>query len=160
MRELTKSEKKRMKEIFDGLYIDKNENWKRKGDKMIRDGSKNGIKNDSWKTDKWILDMFPNHYDPCPYNSKWDIDGLESDWSTEWLIFINPPYSNPLPWVEKAIAHKKEHNNTIVMLLKHDSSTKWYRLLHEAGANFLMIAGRLKYQSSKSATFPSVMVVL
>jgi len=127
---------------------------------MIRNGSKNGIPNDNWKTDKWILNMFPNHYDPCPYNPNWEEDGLTKSWHPQKVIFVNPPYSNPLPWVEKAIAHKKEHSNTIVMLLKHDSSTKWYRLLHEAGANFLMIAGRLKHQSSRAAAFPSVMVIL
>ena len=92
-------------------------------------------------------------------------DGLEGEiWSSN-RIFINPPYSDPKPWVEKAIRTKESDQvfpDQIVMLLKHDSSTQWYRMLKEAGARFLMIEGRLRYRGSKSgpASFPSVLVVL
>jgi len=62
-------------------------------------------------------------------------------------------------------SHQKNHS-TIVFLLKHDSSTEWYRLLHEAGARFLMFNGRLSFggeytKNSKSvAPFPSLLAVL
>lgn len=39
-------------------------------------------------------------------------------------IFMNPPYSDPLPFVEKAWEDSK--NFRVVMLLKADHSTKWY----------------------------------
>lgn len=116
---------------------------------------------DSHPTDKWLADIFISWFDPCPLNSYWDprtdIDGLEIDW--QYHTFVNPPYSNPLPWVKKAIREKAK-GNTVVMLLKHDSSTKWYRLLHENGANFLMVNGRLSYGRDKPAAFPSVLAVL
>jgi len=82
---------------------------------------------------------------------------LETSWGMK--TFVNPPYSNPLPWVEKAI-EEHEAGRTIVMLLKHDTSTRWYALLHEAGAKFLMVQGRLKHQTGRSAAFPSVLAVL
>lgn len=74
-------------------------------------------------------------------------------------VFVNPPYSDPLPWVLHGI---KEHQKgkTVVFLLKHDSSTKWYRALHEAGARFLMIEGRLRHGTGKPANFPSILAVL
>lgn len=74
-------------------------------------------------------------------------------------MFVNPPYSDPLPWVLQGI---KEHQKgkVVVFLLKHDSSTRWYRALHEAGAHFLMVEGRLRHGTGKPANFPSVLAVL
>lgn len=120
---------------------------------------------DSWRTDQWILDMFPNAFDPCPYNPDWDeshYDGLVDAWDlSSGLVFINPPYSNPMPWVERALFHLAlDPDLTIILLLKHDSSTRWYAKLHEAGANFLMCSKRLKHQSKTGANFPSLLAVL
>lgn len=130
---------------------------------MIRAGAYNA--GDSWRTDPWVLAMFPNAFDPCPYNPEWDeshYDGLVDDWDTRaGLVFINPPYSNVTPWIDRAIKEvKAEPGLTVVMLLKHDSSTKWYAKLHEAGANFLMCSRRLKHGTNSGASFPSVLAVL
>ena len=70
--------------------------------------------------------------------------------------------------MEKAISEiHKYPEATIVMLLKHDSSTRWFRMLHEAGAYFLMFQGRLDFDSpdglgivGSCASFPSLLVVL
>ena len=117
---------------------------------------------DSYKTDKWILKMFDGWFDPCPYNQKWNPldneDGLVIRWNQK--TFVNPPYSKPLPWIKKSIYENQKYGCTIALLLKHDSSTLWYRLLHEAGAHFLMINGRLKHQTGTSCAFPSVIAVL
>ena len=85
-------------------------------------------------------------------------------------IYINPPYSNVTPWIDKAIRTHEEHKAVgygipIVMLLKHDSSTKWFAKLQEAGARFLMIQGRLNFKSPNAvkdscSPFPSVLAVL
>jgi len=134
---------------------------------------------DHYQTDDWIMRIFIDYYDPCPYNRIFDpkkhLDGLKLKWDEEvedgWFdgeynheyhgIFINPPYSNPYPWVLKAIETKKNYPKiNIVMLLKNDSSTKYYRKLHENNANFLFPYGRLKYNTGKSAPFSSVLVVL
>jgi hypothetical protein len=138
------------------------------------------MSSDDYRTDQWILDLFPNFYDPCPYLGLEDdevISGLNVNWN--WAnydgVFVNPPYSNPKPWVKKAIQEHKDARRraydpedeqeiwsagTIVMLLKHDTSTEWYRLLHEAGAKFLLVNGRLKHQTNKACAFPSVLVVM
>ena len=136
---------------------------------MIRSGKYENA-SDSYNTPKWILDMFPEAFDPCPYDEDWDeskFDGLRDEWTGQ-LIFVNPPYSNVMPWVDKALEHRFQCNMmgkkcTIVMLLKHDSSTRWYTKLHGAGAQFMMIQGRLKFTNKKSnnhASFPSVLVIL
>jgi hypothetical protein len=134
---------------------------------MIR---KNGTppKSDSWRTDQFILDLVGEAYDPCPYNPRFDNtrdeDGLHTDWlamSETYMqrVFVNPPYSNVMPWVKKAIKARNK-GCVVVMLLKHDSSTRWYKLLHEHGAKFLPIYQRLYHSSKTQASFPSVLVVL
>ena len=123
---------------------------------------------DKYQTDKWIQNMFPMFFDPCPidWDKHYHVSGLEIDWFHAIAldgyhgVFVNPPYSNPLPWVKKAIYEKSRGDITIVLLLKHDSSTEYYRLLHEAGANMLMINKRLRYQTKKGAAFPSILFVL
>lgn len=121
--------------------------------------------NDRWASPQWILDLFATYHDPCPID--WKIDAFSYDWCEHHdQVYVNPPYSDPKPWVQKAISEiEKYPDSTIVMLLKHDSSTQWFRMLHEAGAKFLMLQGRLKFESpdrqaTGSANFPSVLVVL
>ena len=110
---------------------------------------------DDYESDTWLLKITHGWYDPCPlYGS----GGLLNTWNSK--TYVNPPYSNPLPWVKKAIHENKVNGFTIMMLLKHDSSTEWYRLLHEAGAHFLTITGRLAFQTGTKAPFPSLLAVL
>tara|TARA_R110000737_G_C14222762_1_gene421264 strand:+ start:56 stop:463 length:408 start_codon:yes stop_codon:yes gene_type:complete len=127
-----------------------------------KDFAKRHLSTDSFRTDNWILNIFDGWYDPCPFNSDYDplihIDGLVTRWNQN--TFVNPPYSNPLPWVKKAIYENKKYGCTVAMLLKHDTSTKWYSLLHEAGAKILLVSGRLKHQTKTSCAFPSVIVIL
>lgn len=126
---------------------------------------------DSYHTPKWIRKMFPTAFDPCIFNPDWNethYDGLNDDWDGD-LIFCNPPYSNTNAWVDRALEVKLQKNMmgqpcTIILLVPHDSSTKWYAKLHAAGARFLMFQGRLAFGTVddvwKRAPFPSVMVVL
>ena len=109
---------------------------------------------------KSLDDEFHFNDDPCPFlnaNSKLFLEGLSREWNTS--VFLNPPYSKPLPWIEKAISENKK-NKTIVMLLRMDTSTKWFKLLQEANAKFLWINGRLRFRTGKPANFPSMIVIL
>ena len=97
---------------------------------------------DSYRSDKWILDMFSDYFDPCPLSDNPKEDGLNIEWKDK--TFVNPPYSNPLPWIKKAIEENKK-GKMIVLLLKMDTSTRWFKELKEANAEFLWINGRLHY---------------
>lgn len=129
-----------------------------RGNRYENQGKPSG---DSYHTDPWLMRIFDHWFDPCPFNPNFDAsrdrDGLEIPWA--WKTFVNPPYSNPKPWVAKAI-EEHQMGKTIVMLLKHDSSTQWYAMLKQAGARFLMVEGRLRYGTAKPAAFPSVLAVL
>ena len=113
--------------------------------------------NDNYATDKRIMDMFRDWFDPCPLNPNPEIDGLKIDWKDR--TYINPPYSKPLMWVEKAIEENRK-GKLIVMLLRMDTSTIWFKKLQEAGAMFLWINGRLRFNNLKPANFPSMLVIL
>ena len=110
---------------------------------------------DDYKTPDWILNMFKDWFDPCPLHAT-HLTGLEIAWG--FKTFVNPPYSNPLPWVEKAIEENKK-GKMIAMLLRVDTSTKWFAKLIEADAEILWFSKRLKF-TDKPANFPSMLVIL
>ncbi|MDA5624412.1 phage N-6-adenine-methyltransferase, partial [Pasteurella multocida] len=45
-------------------------------------------------------------------------------------IFVNPPYSNPLPFVQR-VAELRNAGYLVVMLLPADKSTKWYQVIQD-----------------------------
>ena len=77
---------------------------------------------DDYATPRWILELlFPwgNFFDPCPVGG---AGGLEADWPINRPVFINPPFSDPLPWVRRAAEHRGE----VVLLLMVDPTTRWW----------------------------------
>lgn len=113
--------------------------------------------NDNYATDERIMQMFEGWFDPCPLEPELYVDGLSVEWEDK--TYVNPPYSKPLPWVLKAIEENKK-GKLIVMLLRMDTSTKWFKELQEAEAMFLWINGRLRFNNLKPANFPSMLVIL
>lgn len=91
--------------------------------------------------------------DPCPIGG---IKGLNREWGTS--VFMNPPYSNPTPWVRKAYIESLK-GKTIVGLLRGDTSTRWFHdwVLEKAEIRF--IKGRLKFDGIKPAPFASIVVI-
>ena len=119
--------------------------------------------NDEYATPDWLRKgLFEGWFDPCPLSLGLVLrDGLCCEWNSRnsRRVFVNPPYSNPLPWVEKAI-DESERGLTVALLLKHDSSTRWWAKLHQAKAHFLPVMGRINFGGGKPAPFPSVIAVL
>jgi hypothetical protein len=109
--------------------------------------------NDNVATPKWLMVHFAGHYDPNPINSGElrEKDGLGS-WGG--LTFCNPPYSNPAPWVDRAIIEAKK-GKRIVLLTRVDTSTKWWLALVNAGFRCAFFHGRIKFQGDGSPNFSS-----
>ncbi|MFB1478087.1 DNA N-6-adenine-methyltransferase [Mannheimia haemolytica] len=55
-------------------------------------------------------------------------------------IFINPPYSNPKDFIERAVWWK-EHNRLVVMLLPADKTTEWYAIIQQHANEVIDIIG-------------------
>lgn len=110
--------------------------------------------NDEWRTPEDLYAFFADWDDPALPGR---TDGLMREWGDP--TYCNPPYSNPLPWVRKAISEARA-GKRVLMLLNHDSSTEWWRELHEAGGTFCAIIGRLHFSGGGPARSPSVLVFL
>lgn len=96
--------------------------------------------NNDYYTPKWIFDKLGVQFDldvcaPCggvswiPANDHYclDDDGLVQDW--RGLVWCNPPYSKPTPWIDKFL----EHGNGI-MLTQVSKSNAFIRLWQESHA--------------------------
>lgn len=82
-------------------------------------------------------------------------DGIERPW--DGSVFVNPPYSNPLPWCVRLAAHGAPW----AALLKLDTTTRWWSVLMHSGASWAPFRKRLKFESGKkalTANFASVLV--
>ena len=53
-----------------------------------------------------ILKHYDGWFDPCPHPRPVDFNGLEMSWGEK--AFVNPPWGNIRPWVEKSYFGKRE----------------------------------------------------
>lgn len=135
---------------------------------------------DQWQTPQWLFDElneeFNFQYDCCAeeHNTKcvnWSSNFLEDD---EVVFcesaFMNPPYSNPLPFVSAAWERSKHCK--IVCLLKVDTSTRWWSVFWDYGnhtpkdgCEVRFFPRRIKFESPNKEersgpTFPSCLVIM
>lgn len=104
-------------------------------------------KSDHWRTPEKIykdLDSeFHFDFDPCPFFGHEKFDGLNIDWGSS--NFVNPPYSESEKWIVKALdEHKK--GKTVVLLLRLDASTKWFRDLVLPNCEIRLFDDRLRFK--------------
>lgn len=111
--------------------------------------------NDTWATPPYLFEYAKSRFgnfdlDVCaahdsfkcqPYFTIED-NSLVRSWAK--LNWCNPPYSNILPWVEKAALETNLGNQT-VMLLPADFSTQWFKLVWEFSSEILIINKRIKF---------------
>lgn len=111
--------------------------------------SSRATRSDHMATPKWLLDLlFPDgrFYDPCPLHG---TGGLEAEWPTDIPIFLNPPYSDPGPWLRKL----SEHNGPAVALVRADPSVLWWQ--YSEGFRVTFIGQRIRFgNNDDSASFP------
>jgi hypothetical protein len=132
---------------------------------------KTSVTSDSWVTPRWLADLLGRwDLDPCSnaqshirsgYQCSLDGsgtlgDGLQADWRSGWSVFVNPPYSNPLPWCERL----RDHDGPWCALLKLDPSTRWWATLMDASPTVAPFRKRIKFEGDRAMTanFPSVLV--
>lgn len=112
---------------------------------------------DEWSTPQSFIDTLVQRYgafdlDPCcrPETKKAPRfftkaqNGLIQPWSG--LVWVNPPYSNPRIWVEKAISEVHRNPSThIIMLLPAAVDTAWFHDLVLPHGDVEFIRGRLRF---------------
>lgn len=73
------------------------------------------------------------------------LDLIEVLEFSHFTIFVNPPYSNPLPFVKRA-AELKVWGFLVVMLLPADKSTKWYQVIQQNATEVIdIVGGRISF---------------
>ena len=120
------------------------------------------MSNDLWRTPPEVIDYIQSRFgdvqiDLCASDSgnvceryiAEDDDFLDDFWipddPRDALCWINPPYSNPLPFVKQAIKWSQA-GHAVAGILNNDPSTKWYVDL-EANAAIIMpiMGGRIAF---------------
>lgn len=77
-----------------------------------------------------------------------ETNGLIYDWS-RLTCWCNPPYSNIMPWVEKAAKESKK-GATVVMLVPADPSVKWFKRAWETANEVRFINGRISFIGART----------
>lgn len=112
---------------------------------------------DSWATPAEVYRDLDAEFhftdDPCPLNG---TGGLDREWGTS--VFMNPPYSKPTAWVKKAYEESLK-GKIVVGLLRGDTSTKWFHEWVLPYAELRFIKGRLHFNDSGAAPFPSIVAI-
>jgi phage N-6-adenine-methyltransferase len=115
--------------------------------------------NDLWRTPVGVINYIEKRYgkivvDLCASSENKVTDNyfsaensfLDSDLRRYGgLCFCNPPYSDPLPFVNKCI-ELADFGNNVLMLLNMDVSTKWFARIHESATMIIpVIGGRISF---------------
>jgi hypothetical protein len=107
---------------------------------------------DHHATPDWLAKFFEDWYDPCPLHPT--FNGLKIDWKDP--TYANIPYSDPEPWVDKAIAESKK-GVRVILLTRVDPSTQWWLKLVAEGARVATFFGRIKFTGPGSPNFASAL---
>jgi phage N-6-adenine-methyltransferase len=112
---------------------------------------------DEWSTPQDVVDVLsgwfgPFDLDPCcrpetakapAFFAKGD-DGLTQPWHGR--VWVNPPYSDPRPWIEKAIQTVESGEaRRVVMLLPCSTDTAWFHDLVIPHADIVFMRGRVRF---------------
>jgi phage N-6-adenine-methyltransferase len=129
-------------------------------------------KPDWWTSDHWstpsnlvaalAADYGPFDLDACcrPETSKApsfytpDDDGLMQPWFGR--VWLNPPYSKPGPWLEKAHAETQSGRaETVVALLPVRTDTRWFHRLVKDKAELRFLQGRVRWIGWQGTPIPN-----
>lgn len=74
-------------------------------------------------------------------------DGLKIEWNGK--VWLNPPYSNPKPWLEKLALH---HNGMALVL--NSTDTIWFQeLILRKATSIFFLRGRPKFTRKNGSVF-------
>ena len=116
-------------------------------------------KSDDYYTPKWIFDQLDIDFDvdvaapiggvdwlPAKKHYSLIDDGLKQDW--QGIVWMNPPYSKPTPWIDKFLAHK----NGIALLPFMKS--KWFERIWNEAEAIIPLPINLKFNHAEMGSRP------
>ncbi len=115
---------------------------------------------DLWQTPKFVFDYYNDRFNftldvaaskenTLVEHNYWteENDALKQNWS--FVNWCNPPYSNIMPWVIKAIK-EAQMGCTTVMLIPSDTSVKWFKHAFDFCTECHFISGRLSFVNAET----------
>jgi hypothetical protein len=127
---------------------------------------------DEYCTPKWLADCVGTFdTDPCTNErshirarTKYSLptNGLQLPW--QGRVWLNHPYSNPLPWMEKLYYEQSIGRCTeSLVLAKLDPSTEWWKVLTSQSCVLWVFKKRIQFEpplgiKASSNNFCSVLV--
>ena len=134
---------------------------------QFRNGVPESSGSDLWMTPPHILNALEERYgplfDPCPANWDGEIDGLEIDWPTDQVCFVNPPFSNLAVWAEKVWDQIHHFGVEVVMLMPARTDTRYFHDFICNDAELEFFKGRIRFINPKdglpgdAAPFPTML---
>jgi site-specific DNA-methyltransferase (adenine-specific) len=91
-----------------------------------------------------------------------DALAMTSNWIGD-VVYLNPPYGRIIKdFISKALfEYEKGNAKKIVMLLPSRTCTRWFHSIYQrSDVELRFIKGRLRYNDSNPAPFPSMLVIL
>ena len=117
---------------------------------------------DLWQTPKFVFDYYDRRFGfncdaACSDENKlvsehWlTVEDNALHYSTDWggVNWCNPPYSDIMPWVNKAV-EQYEEGKTVVMLIPADTSVKWFKKAFDNCTECHFISGRLSFINAET----------
>lgn len=112
---------------------------------------------DHWATPPEFVEELEQEFgqfdlDPCcrPETAKApryyteEQDGLAKPWIGK--VFLNPPYSNPSPWMQKTILEISTNRASLVVaLIPASTDTRWFHYFVKDQAEIRFIEGRIRF---------------
>lgn len=123
----------------------------------------------NWTSDKWAtplefvrqLEMEFGQFDldPCceEHTAKASTFYVEDGLTRPWFgnVFLNPPYSKPRPWLERAYVATHDEDATVVALLPVRTDTRWFHEAVLGRAELRFIQGRIHWIGWAGTPIPS-----
>lgn len=105
------------------------------------------------------LDPCTSAENPTGADTFFTEGGLEKRWSSDGLVWVNPPYSNAVEWIAKCSYEATLYGANVLALVPVRTDTRWW---HQSALNASIICfvkGRLKFRGAKQcAPFPSALI--
>lgn len=122
---------------------------------------------DEWATPKWLFEWLNKRFHftvdaaATRENSLYEdcfTNGLEASWKGE-RVFVNPPYSNILAWMQKCANEASNGCELICALVPVRTDTRWWHNYVQSADLVHFIKGRLKFgDGAGTAPFPSALL--
>jgi hypothetical protein len=95
---------------------------------------------------------FGDMFDPCPFVGKGlrpEFDGRKIPWKE--MNFINPPYDDISPWMERANREMRKRNHTSLIFVPVRTGTRyWEKLVYPHASEIRYLTGRIVFKGYKT----------